>query len=300
MPSLSSKSRFNLKNIKGGAGVGAGAGFSSKIFQNRFVLYLVLFLAVTNVLGYLAVNNWKAITYFIVISLIANTLTKNMIIILGSAILITNLLVARRNMLGLRFLRREGMTSKDGADADVDEDVSADKDGKKTKNNKHTNSVVGKEGLKRKTEGMSMDKKKYLKEREMEEEEMEGMTTSAQKSKQQGFGQRNVPSSQPASANSSDDSDNADDDNGIGKRIDYASTLEQAYDNLQNVLGNDGMGGLTKETQQLIKQQKSLMETMKTIQPMMKMAKETMSGFDMKGLNQTLDQVKSMMGSLKG
>lgn len=252
-------------------------GGSFKLFQNRFVLYVVLFLAITNILGYLAVNNWKAITYFIIISLIMNYFTKNMIIILGVTILLTNMLVMRTNMLGLRRIGwmggREGMKNK------------GEKDGEKKDK---------KESLR--------NKKVSLKQREMMEEQEEGMTSSTSavagsaKSKQQGFGQRNVPSSQPASA---DDNDDSNDDTGIGKRIDYASTLEQAYDNLQNVLGSDGVAGLTKETQQLIQQQKSLMETMKSIEPMMKMAKETISGVDMKGITNTLSHVQSMMGALK-
>jgi hypothetical protein len=261
---------------------------SFKLFQNRFVLYLVLFLALTNMLGYLAVNNWKAITYFIMISLIVNYFTKNMIIILGSAILLTNLLVVRRNMFGLSLgFRREGMENKEDTD---EEDEDHGEKGKKSI----------KEGLTKKTNQKNtenMDVKKNRKQREIDEEESSGTSTSHSKSKQQGFGQRNVPSSQPASADGSDDME--DDDAGIGKRIDYASTLEQAYDNLQNVLGSDGVSGLTKETKQLIQQQKSLMETMKSIQPMMDNAKDMMKGFDMGSINKTLSQVQGMMSSVK-
>ena len=84
------------------------------------------------------------------------------------------------------------------------------------------------------------------------------------------FTQKNIPSSRPAPATEGEE------DEAIGKRIDYASTLEQAYDNLQNVLGPDGIKGLSKETKQLVSQQKTLMENLNGMAPVLKTAKDTL------------------------
>jgi len=84
------------------------------------------------------------------------------------------------------------------------------------------------------------------------------------------FTQINIPSSKPASATESEE------DEAIGKRIDYASTLEQAYDNLQQMLGPDGIKGLSKETQSLAHQQKSLIQNLNDMTPVLKTAKETL------------------------
>ena len=84
------------------------------------------------------------------------------------------------------------------------------------------------------------------------------------------FTQINIPSSKPASATESEE------DEAIGKRIDYASTLEQAYDNLQQMLGPDGIKGLAKETQSLAHQQKSLIQNLNDMTPVLKTAKETL------------------------
>ena len=62
----------------------------------------------------------------------------------------------------------------------------------------------------------------------------------------------------------------------MGKRIDYASTLEQAYDNLQQMLGPDGINGLSNETKNLVFQQKSLMKNLNDMAPVIKTAKETL------------------------
>ena len=76
------------------------------LLQNKYVLYLVLFIAVTNVLGYLAIEDFNSLMVFIAICALASYFSKNMIVILGSAILGTNILYANSRM-------REGLKNKD-------------------------------------------------------------------------------------------------------------------------------------------------------------------------------------------
>jgi hypothetical protein len=51
--------------------------------------------------------------------------------------------------------------------------------------------------------------------------------------------------------------------------IDYASTVEEAYDNLNSVVGSEGIQNLTKDTKKLMKQQMQLAEAMKSMKPLM-------------------------------
>ena len=55
-----------------------------------------------------------------------------------------------------------------------------------------------------------------------------------------------------------------------GYNIDYASTIEDAYDELNKILGSDGIKRLTGDTQSLMKQQMQLAESMKSMAPMIK------------------------------
>ena len=61
---------------------------------------------------------------------------------------------------------------------------------------------------------------------------------------------------------------------GRGKKksydIDYAATVEDAYDELNKILGSDGIKRLTGDTQKLMKQQMQLAESMKSMEPMIK------------------------------
>jgi hypothetical protein len=77
-----------------------------------------------------------------------------------------------------------------------------------------------------------------------------------------------------------------------GGYIDKAATMEEAYDNLQNMLGSSGMKGLTNDTKNLMKQQKDMMKNMEGMFPMIKEAQSLISGFDMKGLEKLTQSTK--------
>lgn len=72
-----------------------------------------------------------------------------------------------------------------------------------------------------------------------------------------------------------------------GSRIDYTSTIEGAYDNLDKILGGEGITKLTGDTQKLMEQQQKLFESMQSMAPMIENAKGMLDGFnpeDLKGL----------------
>ena len=71
---------------------------------------------------------------------------------------------------------------------------------------------------------------------------------------------------------------------GSGSRIDYASTLEEAYDNLDKILGGDGIQNLTKDTHKLMEKQQQLFKSMESMAPMLESAQNMLKGFDMKSL----------------
>jgi hypothetical protein len=54
-----------------------------------------------------------------------------------------------------------------------------------------------------------------------------------------------------------------------GNNIDYAATMEDAYDDLNNILGSDGIQRLTADTQNLIKQQVQLARAVENMTPML-------------------------------
>lgn len=85
-----------------------------------------------------------------------------------------------------------------------------------------------------------------------------------------------------------------------GHEIDYATTVEEAYDNLNSILGGEGIQQLTADSQNLMKQQLQLAEAMKgmgpvlqSIAPMVENLKGMM-GNDKNGLGGMMDLAKKM------
>ena len=78
-----------------------------------------------------------------------------------------------------------------------------------------------------------------------------------------------------------------------GPRIDYASTIEGAYDNLDKMLGSDGINKLTQDTQKLMSQQQKLFDTMQTMAPALENAKTMLKGFDIKDLGGLSDMLSN-------
>jgi len=204
-----------------------------RLLKNKVVLYVLLFLGVTNIAGLISIHKYYALAFMVIIGLITSHFTKNMIIIIIISLLSTNMI----------FLHKFSNL----------------------------------------TEGFEKKGKK------------KGKGKGKKKKKKDGFQQRNVPLSKPAIIGE----DDIEDDELNGNRIDYASTMEQAYDNLQSVLGEGGMANLTNETQTLISQQKNLMSTLNDMQPMMKMAKDTMSSLNLDSMTKSLQGMGSMLSSLK-
>tara|TARA_Y100000817_G_C16662542_1_gene457817 strand:- start:68 stop:682 length:615 start_codon:yes stop_codon:yes gene_type:complete len=112
------------------------------------------------------------------------------------------------------------------------------------------------------------------------------------KGKKEKYTQRNIPRSKPKSVSR---------DDRIGERIDYASTVEQAYDNLSEMLGKDGVRGLTKETKLLVDQQKELMGNLKDMGPLIKTAQSAIKSMPQLGeINKLMAPLQGTIKQLKG
>jgi hypothetical protein len=196
------------------------------LLQNKYVLYLVLFIAITNILGYLAIEDFRSLMVFIAVAALASHFSKNMIVVLGSALIGTNILYASSRM-------REGFSTK------------------KTKAEDATKDEMEKE----EAAGQQQNKKRSNKEVEdIVEEDFEVKTP----------------------------------------RIDYAATMEQAYDNLNKMLGEGGMKNLTKDTKGLMDQQKELMQQLKDFAPLMEQAGNMLDKLG------GMDNLKGLMGKMGG
>lgn len=224
----------------------------NKLLVNKTFLYVVFFLAITNVLGYLFLGDDQALTQFILIGIITYFFNKNMTVVLLVALLLTNFL----KVTSISVNKREGMQNKeqemdndaeegDGEEMDLSMDMMEEMMKTVTKDVKETPAL--KEPRRKTKNSRAMEKEEFVN---------TGPTNKPKKEKFQNSKKKG------------------------GNYVDQASTLENAYDNLDGILGKDGISKLTAETSTLLNQQKNLAKTMESMAPLVKNAKEMLSGFN--------------------
>jgi len=207
------------------------------LLKDKNVLYVVLFLAVSNLFGYLLMREIDAVVFFLVVGFLATYFSKNMIVVMLIAMISTNLLIGSKHLRSVK----EGMGGN---------------------NRKKTVNVVagGEEVVE-----VDVDVKKG------NEEVKESMVKLS-----------------PASVNSKKPT------------LDYAGTVETAYDNLDDLLSSDAIKNMTADTQRLAEKQKQLINNIGKLEPVMKKAGKLLDGIDMGGINSIVSTLSGTLGKLTG
>jgi hypothetical protein len=242
----------------------------SKFLTNKIVLNVVTVIAILNIIGMLSLGNYNGVAYFVILALLITYFSKNMIIVLGVPVILVNLFVSKLPLL------TEGMENNTASDK--------------------TNTNV-----------------KNLSTQNKHSETIKKINQQDAKSKQ---GLPITPLNTSSSTTNTASSDVTTDESfevGRGKKkgyeIDYASTVEDAYDSLNQILGSDGVKRLTGDTQQLLKQQQQLAESMQSMAPMiqsmapmMKQAQDLLGGMgdSKEGLGGIMDIAKKLSGGMSG
>jgi hypothetical protein len=223
------------------------------LMESKMALYVLVALSVMNVLGYMMNNCARAVIFFFLVGAVAYGFTHNMVCVLSACLFLTTMLVTCGPSGPLAhndYQYVEGMEDNTGSDESEEKpDTSSDE----TDNATGDDAVAKAEpaGANAAPDAAPATKescpKTWNETTKTCGAEKESMTTVYKKN----------------------------------NRIDAAATVEDAYDDLNKILGGSGMKNLTKDTQSLVTQQKDLTEAMKSMGPLM-------------------DQAASMMGQMGG
>jgi len=194
----------------------------NSLLRDKNVLYIVAFLAATNVLSYLMAGNYESIVFFGVVGYLATYYSKNMIVVLLISMLTTNLL------LGTRMLKRN-------------------------------------------VEAMANNDKPKEKKKEEEENSTEEMSNEKANEKVK---EKMKP--------------------------DYAATLEEAYANLDNLIGQDGIKKMGEQTERLATKQKQLMQNIEAMTPILQKAGSMLRAMPLEGLGNLQTNVTDALSKLGG
>jgi hypothetical protein len=245
--------------------------FFKNFFSDKYVLYFLVFLSVANILGYLVLGKITGVIFFIIVSYLVYNFSKNMSIVLGTALFFTNLL-----MLGTSV--KEGLENNNSTTIPSSTSVSSSSTTPTpTKQSSSTQSMTS-----------SKSKKNVVIVPEYKDDNM--METTTQESSNAVAMENSVPSV-------TEDTEGMNVlNNKKRNRIDYAATIEEAYEDLNKILGGDGIKSLTDDTQKLMTQQLQLADAMKSMTPLLENAKSMLQGFDLKSLDSLASFAKGFGG----
>jgi hypothetical protein len=278
-----------------------------KLLENKYVLYIVFFLALTNLFGYMVMGNYKAIALFVLVGYLVHNFNKNMILVLGVPLILTAIFTSG-------FIR-EGITSMAQTKATADRDAankaaataaaSAAAAAAAPDDKALADKAAADETAAKAAETVAVDSEAAAtaaataatatSENTMAESPLpikvnplgEAVTTTTTKP------DPTVPA--PNETGKSGGFSNPYDKR--GSRLDYAATVEDAYGDLNKILGGDGIKNLTADTQKLMSQQLQLADAMKSMTPLLEQAKSLIGGFDMKNFGNITEMAKQFKAS---
>lgn len=224
----------------------------SKLLTNKTALNVIFTITVLNLIGYLVTGNIQAFIFFNLIALVVGKLSKNVFVTLLISLFVVNLFV-----LGKKT--KEAMTNLNSSDEE------------KTNDNSSTQDASG-----------------------------NSLQNTIQKINDKASTNKGLPITPIDNSNNNTNTNNKPTEESfeVGRNkkakydIDYASTIEDAYDELNKIIGGDGIKKLTGDTQNLMKQQMHLAEAMKSMGPLIEQM-----GPLMQSVGPMLEQAKGIMGS---
>jgi hypothetical protein len=231
----------------------------SKIITNKNVLYATAIISALNIIGYVIMGNTTALIYFVLLGLLVYNFSKNMVLVLGIPLILVNLFGSQ---LGKRFV--EGFDDKSVSSNNLPNTNNLAKDNKPQTNKPPTNNS-------------STNNNPPNKNNKQNNKTTQGLPITPLETDS---------SSTPSDPITEESFEVGRAKQSGGYNIDYASTVEDAYNQLNQIIGSDGIKKLTNDTQSLMKQQLQLAEAMNSITPMVK------------SMAPLMQQAQSLLGNL--
>ena len=246
-----------------------------EVFDSTFFNYFIAFIASTNVIGYLILDNPKAVIFFAFVAAVTYMFSKKVSFVLLVAILLTNTFMTTTPLQKEGF---EGTTDKpqeEEEEGDEDEENILDPEiAKGVKVMKNNNSLD--------------DARKQL------SPPSSSSSSSSQNNNNNGIidggADVNEDASYPTDFNNvnmniplvENNAPAASELNTFRPMGSRSMGIKEAYENVDQILGNSGIQQLTKDTQLLMQRQQELFKTMEGMSPLLMQAQQLLSGFDAK------------------
>jgi hypothetical protein len=235
---------------------------NNKIINNKITLFIVSALAFFSLYIHITSSQFTAVLLFFLTAGLVYTFTKNMTVVLGMSFIVTTFASIFKDIFGFK----EGLENgKEGLNLIEGNEDDTDTDTEKTEETEETE-----------TEKKESDTKKKKK--------------PSEATKKDKFGNQKL---NPALYNTPSKQN-------MEKQLGKASEMEQAYDNLEKVMGTENVNSISSDTKDLIKQQNELIKQLKTMTPALNDAMASLGGLDLNKLTGMFNSATKNLSEIKG
>jgi hypothetical protein len=243
--------------------------FLNNALKNKYVLYIVALIAFFILLGQIMMKQFSAVLLFYLTGLVAYYFTKNMTIVLGVSILSVSFAGLFKNLFGLTEGFKEGNSDSDnsGTDSHNTQNVVSNNDNQGVDSNDDDSG----------SPDISLNYPATS-------DATDAFTNKSKSGKAGKSGYSNLKLN-PGLYNMPNKDQ-------VNKQLGKVDKIEAAYDNLEKVVGTNGIRSMSSETQNLVKQQGEMLKQLKEITPMLNDAMGAVSKLDMSKIAGIFNDIK--------
>lgn len=261
-------------------------GFFADLMTSKYFLLFMALLSAVNIIGYMTMGYVDAVVLFAMVAYLTFVFSKNMTVVLLVSVVIVNLYMhsgmtvegvstgGRRSGPSLEAGKNignvEALTNKDDIMPDDDNIETEEPEVETTEENvvdEEEDEIEGMASGPKRTKAIAKKMKKPI----VREKFKEGIQKKTKENFKEGKTADNFQSEIDAAPTKKH------------SHIDYGTTLEDAYKNLESMLGEKGLENLTADTKKLMEQQSRLFNSMENIAPLLAQAQSMMQGMDLTG-----------------
>jgi len=250
----------------------------NKLANNKITLYVVAIIAFIVLVGHIINSQFSAILLFFLAGGVAYCFTKNMTIVLGSSLAVTTIATMSRNF----FVYQEGMmVQAPSGENPSGENPSGEKIEKIP------------EGATERGSGATERGSGETEKRSGATEKRSGGSEGSGGTGTNGEASEGLTQLKPALL------DNIPNKDQMQKQLGKATEMEQAYDNLEKIMGKDNIQSISTDTKDLIKQQNELIKQLKTMTPALNDAMSSIGNLDFSKLSGMFNSATQALSQLK-
>ena len=243
----------------------------NNLLNNKIVLYVVSFIALIDVIAYIVNKEFGAVIFFYLAGLIAYKFSRNMTVVLGSALIATSLVHLLKNMLGFKegFMQEKiKQPLKEGIDEIEEEEEEEEEQEEEQEKEDDDENKMPKLPTKLPTKPPKSP---------------DVLTKELSKA---AFTNKKLS---PAVINNIPNKDK------LTQNMSKADNIEAAYDNLEQTIGQNNIKSMSGATKDLIAQQNQLVKGLKEVTPVLNEAMGALAKIDLSSLSGMFNKFSSQV-----